>query len=296
MKPNRTSVAVAVVSAVAVLAVPASAALSRESHTRRAPAEGPRTELRVTEATLARATAELAGIRRRVVGSGSLRRQVSELQRTLKEARAHLTAARTRLDASSPLDVALEQIRREYAYVKGGLPRYSKGQLISEAAMDYVAGHVSDTAYGYIAVFKGKKRVPPPTPNSALGTQAGICTGAAVTFGTIVHRLGFKVRSVNFYYDDPPPYDTPDGHVAVEVWYDGGWHFFDPTYGLFWTDASGNVLPVSEVRAGLGTLQKNVAAFTNVFEDAVFGNDAWFVTDPTTRIAYWATVVVLPAR
>lgn len=296
LKPNRTSVAVAVVSAVVVLAVPAAAALGRESHARRAPAEGPRTELRVTEATLARATAELAGIRRRVVGSGSLRRQVTELQRTLREAKAHLTVARTALDASSPLDVALEQIRREYAYVKGGLPQYSKGQLISEAAMDYVAGHVSDTAYGYIAVFEGKKRVPPPTPNGALGTQAGICTGAAVTFGTIVHRFGFKVRSVNFYYDDPPPYDTPDGHVAVEVWYDGGWHFFDPTYGLFWTDASGHVLPVSEVRAGLGTLQKNVAAFTNVFEDAVFGNDAWFVTDPTTRIAYWATSVVLPAH
>lgn len=234
-------------------------------------------------------------MRRREVGRGSLRRQVSQLQRTLEDAKAHLRAARAGLDASSPLDVALQQIRREYAYVKGGVPQYSKGQLISEAAMDYVAGHVSDTAYGYLAVFE-KKRIPPPTPNAALGTQAGICTGAAVTFGTIVHRLGFKVRSVNFYYDDPPPYDTPDGHVAVEVWYDGGWHFFDPTYGLFWTDASGNVLPVSEVRAGLGTLQKNVAAFTNVFEDAVFGNDAWFVTDPTTRIAYWATVVVLPAR
>ena len=36
--------------------------------------------------------------------------------------------------------------------------------------------------------------------------------------------------------------DTPDGHVAVEVQYDGGWHFFDPTYGQFWTDSSGKVL------------------------------------------------------
>ena len=155
-------------------------------------------------------------------------------------------------DSPSPLAVADQQVssrglRRQH--VQGDMPQYSRGQLLSEAAMDYVAGHVSDTAYGYLAAFIGKKKVPPPTPNSALGTQAGICTGAAVTLGTIVHHFGFTVRSVNFYYDDPAPANTPDGHVAVEVRYEGGWHFFDPTYGLFWSDASGHVLSVSDVRA-----------------------------------------------
>lgn len=295
MKSAHTSVAIAAGLAVAVFAVPAAQALGRSPQAHRPAAKGPHDELHATSTTLARATAELAGIRRGV-GARPLQRQVSQLQQTLAAAKAQLKTAQADLDAQSPLDVADKQIAREYAYVKGDMTQYSRGQLLSEAAMDYVAGHVSDTAYGYIAAFIGKKKVPPPTPNSALGTQAGICTGAAVTFGTIVHHFGFTVRSVNFYYDDPPPGDTPDGHVAVEVRYDGGWHFFDPTYGLFWTDSSGKVLPVSAVRAGQGTLQKNVADFTNLFEDSVYGNDAWFITDPATTLKYGATSVVHRVR
>jgi hypothetical protein len=295
LKSTHASVAIAAGLAVAVFAVPAAEALSRAPQVHRPAAKGPHDELHATSATLARATSELVRIRGRV-GAGTLHREVSELQRTLNEAKAQLKTAETELKTPSPLQVALKQVSREYAYVKGGLSQYSRGQLISEAAMDYVAGHVSDTAYGYIETFDGTKKVPPPTPNASLGTQAGICTGAAVTFGTIVHHFGFTVRSVNFYYDDLPPSNAPDGHVAVEVRYDGGWHFFDPTYGLFWSDASGHVLPVSDVRAGLGSLQKNVAGFTNIFEDAVFGNDAWFVTDPTTTLAYAATQVVHRVR
>lgn len=286
-------VAAVVVLAASLLAVPVAGALGQGSQGHRPVAKGPRNEVHAARATIAKAAVELGRIRRQA-GVSTLRRQVVQLQRTLHEAQAQLKAAEDSFE--TPLQIALTQVGREVAYVDGGVPQYSKDQLISEAAMDYVAGHVSDTAYGYIELFQGKKKVPPPTPNSSLGTQAGICTGAAVTFGTIVHHFGLKVRSVNFYFDDPPPSNAPDGHVAAEVWYDGGWHFFDPTYGLFWADANGHVLPVSEVRNGLGSLQKNVAGFTNIFEDAVFGNDAWFVTDPATRIAYDATALVYRRR
>lgn len=291
LKPTHVFLVAAAVLVVGVLVVPAAGALNGKPKAHRPASKGPRIELIATRATLTRATSELARIRR-AIGGGTLQRQVSQLQRTLSQGRAQLSKAQAALDTPSPLAVAEEQVRREVAYVKGGVPQFSRGQLISEAAMDYVAGHVSDTAYGYISFFGGT--VPRPTANGALRTQAGICTGAAVTFGTIVHHFGFPVRSVNFYYVDLPPNQTPDGHVAVEVRYDGGWHFFDPTFGLFWTDGNGKVLSVDDVRAGRGSLQKNVAAFTNVFEDAVFGNDAWFVTDPTTRIAFRATPVVHP--
>jgi Transglutaminase-like superfamily len=233
--------------------------------------------------TLARASSQLAGLSRRTRGE-ALHGQVVQLQRTLKQASAQLTT--TEAGLHTPLAVADAQVRREVEYVQGGV-HYSRAQLIAEAALDYVAGHVSDTAYGYLEL--SHARLPSALANQALSTQAGICTGAAVTFATIVHHFGLTVRSVNFYYDDPAPENTPDGHVAVEVRYGGDWHFFDPTYGQFWTDSSGNVLSLSDVRAGKGTEQKNVAAFTNVFEDAVYGNDAWFITDPTTRIAYYAT-------
>jgi hypothetical protein len=287
LKLYHASLGVAAVFAIAVLAVPAAQALNRMSaphHT----GKGPRSQIRAAQSTLARATSELAHIRR-TIGGGALQGQVLQLQRSLKKTRAQLTTSESALRAPSPLAVANEQVRREVAYVQGGVP-YSRGQLISEAALDYAAGHVSDTAYGYLEL--NHRKLPPPTANPTLRAQAGICTGAALTFAAIVHHFGFPVRSVNFYYDDPPPSRTPDGHVAVEVQYDGGWHFFDPTFGQFWTNSSNQVLSIADVRAGQGTVQKNVAAFTNVFEDKVFGNDAWFITDPTTTIKFRATKLI----
>ena len=285
MKLYYASLGVVAVLVLAALAVPAAEALNSKSGPHHSAAKGPRSEARATAKTLARASSELSSLGRRTAGE-ALHGQVVRLQWTLKQARAQLTTTEAGLQKPSPLAVANQQVSREVKYVAGGVP-YSRAQLIAEAAMDYVAGHVSDTAYGYLEIFHGK--LPRPRANPTLAAQAGICTGAAVTFATIVHHFGLPVRSVNFYYDDPAPEDTPDGHVAVEVQYDGGWHFFDPTYGQFWTDSSGKVLSLGEVRAGKGSEQKNVAAFTNVFEDAVFGDDAWFITDPTTRIAYRAT-------
>jgi hypothetical protein len=287
LKPTRASLAVAAVLAVAALAVPAAEALAGKPASRHHAGKGPRAELHGAQATLARATSQLARIRG-ATGAATLQGQVSQLQRTLDRAKVQLKATEAALRAPSPLANANEQVRREVAYVQGRGPL--SGQLVSEAAMDYVFGHVSDTAYGYLETHGGK--VPRPTANRTLRAQAGICTGAAVTFAAIVHHFHFAVRSVNFYYNDPPPNNTPDGHVAVEVRYDSSWHYFDPTYGLFWTDANGNVLSIKDVRAGQGTLQKDIAAFTNVFEDSVFGNDVWFLTDPTTSMKFRATKLV----
>ena len=285
MKLYCASLGVVAVLVLAALAVPAAEALNSKSGPHHPAAKGPRSEARATAKTLARASSELSRLSRRI-GSGAVHGQVVELQHTLKQARAQLTETQAGLRTPSPLAVANEEVSREVKYVEGGV-HYSRAQLIAEAAMDYVAGHVSDTEYGYLEI--SHEKVPRPVANPTLRAQAGICTGAAVTFAAIVHHFGLPVRSVNFYYDDPAPENTPDGHVAVEVQYDGGWHFFDPTYGQFWTDSGGKVLSLGDVRAGKGSEQKNVAAFTNVFEDAIYGDDAWFITDPTTRIAYRAT-------
>jgi len=152
--------------------------------------------------------------------------------------------------------------------------------------MDYVVGHVSVTEYGYRLIFGGA--VPPVDPDAALRAQAGICSHSAATFVAIVRQLGLSVRHVFFNYTYPN--GAADGHDAVEVFYDSGWHYFDPTYGELWTDASGNVLPISQIRAGAGTLQKDVASFTNIFQDAVFGNDTWFVTDAATTVGLGPTL------
>lgn len=277
MKAAVAALGIVVLIAFAGLAVPAAEART-STHL----------QLRQTRTELAQARAELAKIRGELaspgVEVGAMRTQAARLARLLSRTSARLATAQAQLAATpSPLAAAVAQIRHEVAYVQGGVP-YSRGQLVSEAALDYVVGHVSDTAYGYLQMVG--RALPPVRANAALAAQAGICGQAAVAFGDIVSRLGFEARSVQFFYDDP----TPDDHVAVEVLYDGGWHLFDPTFGLFWADAGGNVLSIADVRGGLGTLQKDVASFTNVFEDGVYGDDAWFETDPMTTVVTGAWV------
>jgi transglutaminase-like putative cysteine protease len=221
----------------------------------------------------------------------SLQSQNATLQDSLQQRTSERTAALAQVASlkaqiaavPTPLAVAVEQVRREVAYAEwygGGVP-YAHGRLVAQSAMDYVLGHVSATAYGYLEIFGGGQ-LPTDHADSVLATQDGVCGHAALTFAAIVKRFGLAVRSVQFYYEDPG--NIPDSHIAVEVFYDGGWHFYDPTFGLFWTDASGNVLSIADVRNGLGTQQKDTLAFTNLVEDTYYGDTSAFETDPATVV------------
>jgi hypothetical protein len=97
---------------------------------------------------------------------------------------------------------------------------------------------------------------------------------------------------VTFSYLDPN--GSPDGHTAAEVSYGGSWHFFDPTYGQFWTGAAGDVLSIAQIRAGLGTRVKDYALFTNLVEDASLGDDTWFITKPSTEMQTGTLTLRLP--
>ena len=286
-------VTASVLAAIALVAPAAEAQARKPTSTTSTPTHQLPVELRNAQIKLRRAVAQRNKLRRELASSRAKVKQLKARSSRLKGTLTHTTEQRNAaLEQASalqaqlaaipkPLAVAVAQVQREVAYVQGGVS-YSQGQLVSEAALDYVTGHVSDTAYGYLEVFGGA--LPSQDPDSALGAQAGFCVHAAVAFEAIVKQFGLQVRTVQFFYDDPGSPPAPDTHVAVETFYDGGWHFFDSTFGQFWTDASGHVLSISDVRAGLGSLQKDLASFTNVFEDAVFGDDTWFETDPATRV------------
>jgi hypothetical protein len=271
--------------AVAALAVPAAEALNRRQLPPRLSSERLQTDLRRTQATLARATSELS------------RSQLSQLRRTLNEARAQLSAAEARSAAlhaqiaatPKPLAVAVSQVRHEVAWADGRAAN-PPGHLVAQAAMDYTVGHVSTGAFGYLELVKGA--LPGYQPNRILATQAGICGQASWVFAAIVRQFGLHVRSVTFSYLDPN--GSPDGHTAAEVSYGGSWHFFDPTYGQFWTDSSGNVLSIAQIRAGLGTRVKDLASFTNLVEDASLGDDTWFITKQTTQMQIGTLTLRLP--
>jgi hypothetical protein len=196
----------------------------------------------------------------------------------------------------TPLAVAVEQVRDEVRWAQGSATAPLRGQLVAEAAMDYVVGHVSTGAYGYLELLYDEAPGGPDLPsyyesvNRILATQTGICVQAERTFAAIVKRFGFRVRDIGFDFVDPN--GKPDSHSAAEVQYDGGWHFFDPTFGQFWTNATGNVLSIRDVRTVGGIEHRDDASFTNMIEDTEVpaGRDTWYETDPST------TVVVVGAK
>ena len=229
----------------------------------------------------------------------ALRAQVHALraQRTaLRKALAAATVTQSRVEAlrTRPLRVAVAQVRHEVQWAQGSTTAPLGGQLVAEAAMDYVVGHVSTGAYGYLELLFGEPPGGADLPsyfegvNRILASQTGICLHAERTFSAIVRALGFPVRDVGFDFVEPN--GLPDSHSAAEVFYGGGWHFFDPTFGQFWTDGAGTVLSIESVRAGGGILHRDAASFTNIVEDPAspVGADTWFETDPAT------TVVVVP--
>ena len=265
-----TAVALAALVALAVASTPAAAKRS------------PVAKLRAQVATLKH---KLSHERRHdallTLHVSGLKQQLAE--RTAERDRALRQAAGLQaqlISAPSPLAQAVEQVRREVAYGErtlavAGAPA-QRDALVAHAAMTYVVGHVSAPAYGYMNELLGAR--PVPTADGALGAGAGICGHAALTFAAIVKRLGLPVRSIQFYYGT-------NNHIAAEVFYDGGWHYFDPTYGAYYGTPDG-VLSVDEARSDPGApLHQNttllwwtvgmMAGYTGLLE---------FAVDPATRV------------
>jgi hypothetical protein len=287
--------AASIVAASLVVAAPAGAATPHRSHQKVASRVAQltkanrqlRRELRNmtvlrndAKAALATATGQIGTLQGQ---NATLQAQVASLTKARDAALTQVAALQAQIAATpTPLAVAVEQVRREVAFAEqygGGVP-YAHGRLVAQAAMDYVVEQVSSTAYGYLEIFGDP--LPASTPDAVLGAQAGICGHAALVYAAIVKRLGLPARSAQFYYDDPG--NVPDSHIAVEVLYDGDWHYYDPTFGVFFTDATGNVLSITDARAGGATKHKDEVSFTNLVEDSYYGDDTWFMTDPATVV------------
>ena len=135
---------------------------------------------------------------------------------------------------SSAVALATSDVSERVDYVEqtltGAHARLPHNYLVALAAMSYVAGHVSATQYGYLTQIA--HRPAPVNAEEALQLQAGVCGSARDTMLAILRRLHTKARSVDAYYSTP---DAPvNGHSTVEVWYQGAWHWFDPTWATIY--------------------------------------------------------------
>jgi hypothetical protein len=243
------------------------------------------------KASLDQANAQNAGLESQAAGlEAKLQQRTNERDAALARAsslQAQLAAIPT------PSAVAFQQVHREVNWAQAAAGPQSAGALTSLSAMNYVVGHVSAGAYGYLEL-NGL-----PLPNSnldvILGVQAGICGHAAIVFAKIMENFGYPVQSVQFYWTLPD--GTAEDHIAVEVYFDAGWHYFDPTYGLYWTNSSGNVLSITDERTNGGTEHKDDISFTNLIESTWFGgDDTAFETDPGTTVVVGAQTLAAAAN
>lgn len=103
-----------------------------------------------------------------------------------------------------------------------------------------------------------------------------ICGGKDYVFRVLMRKMGVPARYIGLHY-------TPSqgGHDMADVYFDGSWHLFDPTFGVFVYskssyDGSGKILSMAEVRQEpsngyLMQVSENVWSGNFSLEAAVFG-------------------------
>ncbi|HEV8486562.1 MAG TPA: transglutaminase domain-containing protein [Blastocatellia bacterium] len=70
------------------------------------------------------------------------------------------------------------------------------------------------------------------------------CSHLAFAMAAITAAGGYPTRTVHL--TDTPEYNHT--HVAVEVFYESGWHLYDPTYGISFFNRNGTVASYKELR------------------------------------------------
>lgn len=89
-------------------------------------------------------------------------------------------------------------------------------------------------------------------PNSGTATKAikdghSLCGGMARVFIMLARRLDIPARQCSAFY-----LPSLSNHVVAEAHYDGRWHLFDPTFGLFFYsnveyDRQGNIISLHDL-------------------------------------------------
>ena len=149
---------------------------------------------------------------------------------------------------SSPVDAAAKLLQRQVAHFGDRPHGLSHDYYAATAVMNYVQSRVSPLNYSML-IRAGEQ--PPQNPDECLVRGAGICGSQVAVFLALAERIGLQARSVEFYLQGETP-DENSSHIAVEVFYDEDWHFFDVTWGTVFRKpdaARDDVLSITEILA-----------------------------------------------
>jgi transglutaminase-like putative cysteine protease len=82
------------------------------------------------------------------------------------------------------------------------------------------------------------------SPRRVLERGSQFCGHLTNAMRTLLATGGYHARGVNIIDDNDPP----GTHVVVEAFYEGGWHLYDPTYGVRFLLKDGEVASYRDVR------------------------------------------------
>lgn len=108
---------------------------------------------------------------------------------------------------------------------------------------------------------------PPLSLLKILRQRRGQCGSSSWVFQLLASRLKLETRSLGMFC-----IPRQNGHVGAEVFYDGAWHYFDPSFGVFFTVSGridGPVASLNDILAFPGLVD------TNIFYPISYGRLGW---------------------
>jgi len=92
------------------------------------------------------------------------------------------------------------------------------------------------------------------SPRRVLERGSQYCGHLSTALETLLTIGGYHARAVHMSNAETPP----GTHVVVEVFYDGGWHLYDSTFGLKFKTTDGRVASYKEVRLDPGMITEDL--------------------------------------
>ena len=92
------------------------------------------------------------------------------------------------------------------------------------------------------------------SPRRVLEQGSVYCGHLSAAMETLVAIGNYRTRAVNGIDGQHPP----GTHVVVEVFYNGGWHLYDPTFGVKFHNKDGQVASYKDVRLDTGMITEDL--------------------------------------
>jgi hypothetical protein len=138
--------------------------------------------------------------------------------------------------------------RANFSYYKNVFDRLTAGRESDHDRLEAITRHIS-AMLNYEETTREQT-----TPRDTLERGSGFCGSLALAFATVAEAGGYRTRTVDII-DNLVDRNT---HVLAEVYYDHGWHLYDPTYGVVFKNEEGKAASYREIRLDASLVREDL--------------------------------------